>query len=98
MDQTVYVGKDGPERLALFNLANGKLLSRLPTESGNLKTKAPGLWRGFFSPGGGFYVLNRRDAQGHDVLALYAVPSGAPSRCEIVGGESGVADAMAGLA
>jgi WD40 repeat protein len=76
LDQAIYVGKDGPERLALFNLANGKFLSRLPTESGGLKTKDPGLWLGFFSPGGGFYVLNRRDHQGHDVLALYAVPSG----------------------
>ncbi len=76
LEQAVYVGKDGPERLALFNLVDGKLLGRLPTESGNLKTKTPSLWRGFFSPGGGYYVLNRRDDKGRDVLALYAVPLG----------------------
>jgi WD40 repeat protein len=70
-DQSVYLGKGGDDRFAIYDLAGGKLLARFEAVP-----KLPGRARGFFSPCGKFYLLDCLDEQGKAALALYAIPSG----------------------
>jgi WD40 repeat protein len=70
-DQTVYTGKTGDDRLALYDLRSGKRLTRFQAPREGTETRD-----GFFSPRGSFYVLDRVDDQRRAVEGLYAVPSG----------------------
>jgi WD40 repeat protein len=70
-DQSVYVGKNGDDRLMLFDLKTGKRLARLSVAKGQ-----PAQAGGFFSPGGKYYLLNGADESRKDGLGLYAVSSG----------------------
>jgi WD40 repeat protein len=70
-DQSVYLGKSGDDRFALFEMSSGNLLARF-----DLVPKLPGGARGFFSPTGKFYLLDCLDEKGKAALALYTLPSG----------------------
>ena len=70
-DQAVYVGNAGSDRSGLFDLKTGKLLSRI-----NVPGKQGDQGRGFFSPGGNFYMLADQDAKGKAIERLYEVRSG----------------------
>jgi WD40 repeat protein len=70
-EHTVYLGKAGDDRLNVYDFATGKRLGRLQVP-GQLHEEA----RGFFAPGGRFFV-SFCDANDCDAIALlYAVPSG----------------------
>jgi WD40 repeat protein len=67
----VYLGKDGDDRLNFYDYATGKPLGRLQV-AGKLDEEA----RGFFAPGGRFFVSLNQTPGEDRVGTLYAVPSG----------------------
>jgi WD40 repeat protein len=67
-DQSVYASKNGAE---LFELATGKLLTRL-----NLPKGQPAQGRGSFSPSGKHYLLAGQPNNQKSLERLYALPSG----------------------
>jgi WD40 repeat protein len=70
-EHTVYLGKDGDDRLNFYDYATGKPLGRL---QGPTKLYAEA--RGFFAPGCRFFVSLNEAAGEHTLGRLYAVPSG----------------------
>jgi WD40 repeat protein len=71
LENSVYVGKTGEDRFALFDRGSGKLLARL-----SVPDKQPVAARGFFSPDGKFFMLAGKDGKGKNVEHLFAVPTG----------------------
>ena len=69
-EQSVFVGKAGADRFALYDMKTGKLLSRFYSPSQQQPQS-----RGFFSPSGKFYILAGQDA-GKNIERLYQVPTG----------------------
>jgi WD40 repeat protein len=70
-DHTLYLGKDGDDRLNLYDYATGKPLGRLEAPA-KLHPRA----RGFFAPGGRFFVSFNEEDGNDRVGHLYAIPSG----------------------
>jgi WD40 repeat protein len=70
-EHAVYLGKEGDDRLNLYDYATGKPLGRLQAPA-KLHQEA----RGFFAPSGKFFV-SLNEAEGESLVGhLYAVPSG----------------------
>jgi WD40 repeat protein len=70
-EHTVYVGRNADDRFNLYDLGTGKLLGRL-----NVPAQQSPQARGFFVPGGKFYVLAGKNDKGKAAENVYAVPSG----------------------
>jgi WD40 repeat protein len=87
-EHTYYVGRDGDDRLKLYDFNTGKAVGRFtlppqPQPTGKkAPAKSPAPPVGFFSPGSKFYVLNSRNEKGQNVARVYAVPS-SKLLCEI---------------
>jgi WD40 repeat protein len=69
-----YVGKHGEDRFRLYEMKSGQAIGRFPVPPGQDPSA-----RGFFLPGGHYYVLAGTDQDGKAIERLYAVPS-----CQLV--------------
>jgi hypothetical protein len=91
LEQSVYVGKEGDDRFALYDLKSARLLARMLLANKQLTpgagptfrlagdgrvTSAASATLGFFSPAGKHYVLYAGENQGGVTEYVYAVPSG----------------------
>jgi len=76
-EQSYFVGKDGLDRLSVYDMATGKLVTRFAAP-----TNQPAQVLGFFSPSGKHFVLSFGGNQSKTTNRLYAVPTG-KLRCEL---------------